>query len=94
MNSQEHLREARDCIERSWEKYGNTTSGALAADAHQTLARAIAGGDRENTSALDCVKKAEDLLKPGRAGECYGNTNEGLMIAGAYARQALSHLET
>ena len=27
MNSQEHLREARDCIERSWERYGNSTTG-------------------------------------------------------------------
>ena len=92
MNSQEHLREARDCIERSWERYGNSTTGAIAADAHQTIARAIAGGGGQNVSALDSIRRAEELLKPGRAEECSGNTQTGLIIAGAYARQALSYL--
>lgn len=90
MDARKHLEEAEDCLNRSWERWGernHTEIGAIAAEAHITLARIIKQGGRKYAPSRELIEKAEDLLEPGGfemslgVGECLN----GARTAKSYA---------
>lgn len=90
MNSRAHLDEAEDCLNRSWEKWGEDNHreiGAFASRAHMALARVIKAGGRKYIPSKELLEEAEDLLRPGRASGAYGvgRTLDGMRAAETYA---------